>query len=190
MNILWKNLNELVGQPIVVRLAPLPGWLETFCIYDFVLHSFLSPVSCWSVPRWLFLRRRADKVFIAGCSQPVLAIVQARLQSENGKQCWQMGWWRFSWLSDFPAPSRGQHLQLPLPQHCSLTRTVTVSLGPPCPSPALSLDLWVGSGEANISPHWPEVQRGACEPGWKKESSPGSFAKIQRGLSCLPLGIM
>ena len=98
------------------------------------------------------------------------------------------GWLRFRWLSGFPSPSRGQHLQLPLPQHYSSTRTVPASPGPPCPNPALRLDWWVGSGTANISPHWPVVQRGACELDWKKESSSGSFAKIQRGLSCLPLG--
>ena len=174
-----------------MRMVPsrLVHW-RLFCVCDFILHSSPPPVSCWSVLRPPFLQRRADKVFIAGCSQPMLVISQARLQSQNGKQWWRMGVVETESAEWFSSPFRGQQLQLLLPQPCSLTRAVTVSLGSLRPNPALRLDLWVGSGEANILPHWPVIQRGARELHWKKESSSGSFAKRQGGLSCLLLGSM
>lgn len=84
-----------------------PGSLETFLVCDFILHSSPPPVSCWSVLRWPFLQRRADKVFIAGCSQPVLVIFQARLNNHKmvgSGGGW--GWLRLSRLSDFPSPFR------------------------------------------------------------------------------------
>lgn len=47
------------------------------CIYHLILHSSLTPASCWSARLWAFASRRADKVFIAGCSQPLWAVFQS-----------------------------------------------------------------------------------------------------------------